>query len=607
MVTPTANAVPSQDPIDLLFNAEALDTIVNSSVLQYTDRLGIPRLTAAGAIARIAGINVRGAWTTATAYAAKDIVSNSGTWYIALDAHTSGATFAGDLSAHWRVYQGVTSADLSDAVTSTKGPALVAFGLAVAYSSGNIGWAVQQMLGTRSFQLFVSSTGSDSNDGLSAGTPFKTLQKALDQLMALGTVGGTRRITLAAGTWSGTDARARLGPLNETEAAPNDDPYQTNGVNSVNYIIIEGPDPGYLPASAPQPTPTAIFSGGGAAAVGLAIEGPIKLLVKNIKFTNFNGSASSGGIIGNGALLRTENVHTDGCFYGVSNTRGRLEVKGGLHANVPTGGAGVRSIFGCKHEIGNQAAGAAGQGPFFSNCDTGILAQEGATGHADYCTFTGCNLGIDCTTNARVNYSGAVFTSCGVGVRTIDAYAFASSATFTSCGENKVTQMHGIDGPRMNYGNSALAMAYLSAPFTHTGNTNSTPVLTMSLGQGDFCPNLNSIRKPQHIDFWAYGTKAGTAGTKQYKLRIGSTLVGSVTVSASETGNWECSGRIVITDSNVQSGFIRHQGHNVVGLVNSATAAEDNAAGALTLGFELQLGNAGDSIVVNNAGFIVWG
>lgn len=142
MVTPTATAVPSQSPVDLLYNAEQLDRIVNSSALTYTDRLGVARKTAAGAAAAISVVNPRGAWATGTLYAPRDIVSNSGTWYIALDTHTSGATFAGDQSAHWRVYQGVISSDLSAA----SGAGLMGFGTSQSYSAGSVGKKLQQIV-----------------------------------------------------------------------------------------------------------------------------------------------------------------------------------------------------------------------------------------------------------------------------------------------------------------------------------------------------------------------------------------------------------------------------------------------------------------------------
>lgn len=129
MTTPTNNPVPSSSPLDLLFNAETMDVVVNSGSLHYTDRFGFQRTTVAGAVASIAAINVRGAWATATSYSPRDVVSNSGTWYIAVTNHTSGATFDGDLAANWRIYQGVTSPDLASELAKYGFPvALAAYG-----------------------------------------------------------------------------------------------------------------------------------------------------------------------------------------------------------------------------------------------------------------------------------------------------------------------------------------------------------------------------------------------------------------------------------------------------------------------------------------------
>lgn len=124
----TTNPVPSADVDDLVFNAQKLDEVINSSSGLYVDRLGVQRLTATGATNRIAALNPRGAWVTATLYQPRDLVLDSGTWYVALDTHTSGATFAGDLAAHWRPEQGVTSADLLDTTTAGKGETKVGQG-----------------------------------------------------------------------------------------------------------------------------------------------------------------------------------------------------------------------------------------------------------------------------------------------------------------------------------------------------------------------------------------------------------------------------------------------------------------------------------------------
>lgn len=115
MTTPTNNPVPSSDPRDLLFNAEVLDVAINSSASEYKDRLGIPRLTLAGAAESIKAFNSRGAWAAATLYAVRDLVLESGTWYVCVAAHTSSGSFAADVSAKWRVHQGLTKTDLADA------------------------------------------------------------------------------------------------------------------------------------------------------------------------------------------------------------------------------------------------------------------------------------------------------------------------------------------------------------------------------------------------------------------------------------------------------------------------------------------------------------
>jgi hypothetical protein len=118
-----------------------MDELVTGSAANYTDRLGVDHLTASGAMARFAALNPRGAWVTATLYQPRDLVLVSGTWYLALDTHTSGATFAGDLSAHWRPEQGVTAADLSNLVSATKGAGQLGLGI-LGYAADTVGGAV---------------------------------------------------------------------------------------------------------------------------------------------------------------------------------------------------------------------------------------------------------------------------------------------------------------------------------------------------------------------------------------------------------------------------------------------------------------------------------
>lgn len=159
--TPTANAVPSNDVADLLFNAEKLDEVINSSALTYDDRLGVERMTVAGAVATLATLNPRGDWATATAYAVKDLAKESGTWYLCVAPHTAGATFAGD-AANWIVWQGgVTVADLADNTSTSKGGWLVGW----FHSFAN---AIGRTLGARNRDTLHLSDAGTTADMLTA-------------------------------------------------------------------------------------------------------------------------------------------------------------------------------------------------------------------------------------------------------------------------------------------------------------------------------------------------------------------------------------------------------------------------------------------------------
>lgn len=138
MTTPSTSPVPSKLPQDLLFNAEKIDEAVNGGSSTYQDRLGRVRMTLTGAVDQIRMIVVRGSWVAATAYSVKDVVLVSGTWYICVQSHVSSAAFATD-SANWRVYQGVTTADLLNNTDPVKGPAGVSFNPTLNYVAGTLG------------------------------------------------------------------------------------------------------------------------------------------------------------------------------------------------------------------------------------------------------------------------------------------------------------------------------------------------------------------------------------------------------------------------------------------------------------------------------------
>lgn len=118
---PTTNPVPSQDPSDLLFNAQKLDEVVSGTSQYYTDRLGVNRRTVEG-INASADVVLGGlGYAPPVAYAAG----------IALTLTTQTVEYAGEVyapkianlpfttttwvsdSAKFRLIQGVSATDLA--------------------------------------------------------------------------------------------------------------------------------------------------------------------------------------------------------------------------------------------------------------------------------------------------------------------------------------------------------------------------------------------------------------------------------------------------------------------------------------------------------------
>jgi hypothetical protein len=94
-------------------DVDHIAAIATSTGLSAVDRLGNAKDTITGAIYKITTFTNRGAWAAATSYAVKDLVSTGGAWYVSVVAHTSSAAFATDSASKWRLYQGVTTGDLS--------------------------------------------------------------------------------------------------------------------------------------------------------------------------------------------------------------------------------------------------------------------------------------------------------------------------------------------------------------------------------------------------------------------------------------------------------------------------------------------------------------
>ncbi len=93
--------------------------IEGTTAITHANGTPVVHLLTAGALAQAGGTG-SGAilpWATGTQYIAGQPVTNGGHTYTANDAHTAGATFAGDLAAHWTLLP-LTAADVGAASTT---------------------------------------------------------------------------------------------------------------------------------------------------------------------------------------------------------------------------------------------------------------------------------------------------------------------------------------------------------------------------------------------------------------------------------------------------------------------------------------------------------
>lgn len=466
--------------------------------------------------------------------------------------------------------------------------------------------------------LYVKAPGGAvDGDGITPDFPLTNLQAALDVLMFRGYVDGAWTIDSPAGTYSGENATGHLGHRNE--ALPPTGAYFRDGVFLRNALLIKGADVGYHPVTNPEPVPTTIFNGAGISN-GLHLEDTDQVVIRDIKFLNYTNSGGS-GILSDNTDIRTENVHTENCWFGISGLNYvRLEIKGGViygNTNTALSRTGIRALFQCKLEIGNQLAGARGQGPRIEANRIGLLAQEGTTGHADFVTFANNGVGLRIPSRSRVNCTGSSFARHLQAIRAdtnSDVFYNPGSVEFftgtaDANTENVIVQTGAIcSGDEIDtYANMGLATDYLNTPYVLTGTTASTPILVKTLQRGYFAPVPTSARKPILIEVVGHGTFTGTGGTKQIKMRMGGSLIGATTTDAGITGPFQFHWVGMLRSPTSQSGSIAVLTHLNPTRVNSANLAIDMNAADVPLQFEAQLANAGDTITIESCVFKTWG
>ncbi len=438
--------------------------------------------------------------------------------------------------------------------------------------------------------LYVSTTGLSTNDGLSVTQPMLLIQDAFDALVNYGPVlDGTWTILPAAGTYTTFGSGTRIAELQ-------------SGLLSLNPIVLAGPTVGHPnePTVLLGPSGTSRVSGN-----GIFITNGSKLFVKNIKAQNFNGIGFSADTQ---CQLKTENAHAFNCgTYGISAiSLCDLVVQGGIIDGFDTTSTGIRSLFVCRHSIGDQVGADIANGPVVQNCEVGFLAQEGSTGHSDYVEYISNTFATKVTVNARVNATGSDFKLNTVALRAelggviLDTDVVLNTDTGNANTDNYRTKSGGTQAVKSIYNTWSVAdLDFIT--FTTAAVTSDQNAKTFVMEAGRWTSVPGPIYQGKAIKLKVSGNITGTAGVKEFRMRIATLLLTGVTVDADAAGFFTFEGTVFLSGSAAQKtimSFTAQDGVQRTEIGYSTTTINTASAIDQDLTFDIQLANAADSVDV---------
>ena len=289
-------------------------------------------------------------------------------------------------------------------------------------------------------KLYVATTGSDSNDGLTPSQPLLTTQAAFDRLKNYGSVlEGNWTIEVAAGTYTA-----------ETYVF---------GLRSRNAITLKGPSVGGHPN-----VPTAFIDGTtpGSRGIGLYFQGYMNVIVQDIKVQNWPAGTGLGIIFDYHCIGYCQNVHTENCGYiGIqASINSRVAISGGIHdgANYNITAYGLSEVT-----IGYGGSAGANR-PIIRNGVVAGVWFAGGFGHLDYCDLQTNPRNIYLTNCSRAHVMGCAMS----GATTADIECAGGSTWYN---DTVVTNTFSSARPYSHLSGSLEQADWYRAQYDKTNNS----------------------------------------------------------------------------------------------------------------------------------------
>jgi len=405
----------------------------------------------------------------------------------------------------------------------------------------------------QSLAIYVATTGSDTNDGLTSSEPTLTIQQAFDNLELYAPLKGSWTIHVAAGTYA------------EAVSLP-------DATTGTEYLIVRGPS-----VATVQTTPTAIIDYPGSGTVGMDLGSRNKVKVQDIKFTDWKGSAVTGLNIDDHSTLWAYNVHCSYCRQGIVANAARLYVQGGILHGVdwttgafPAGGGsvGIVAYAGTVASIGYGGTSAA-TGTIIENfAQAGYEGKSGTHVVSSWVTYQSNEVAVWLYTNSRfddrhniykknelvyLSQKGFISRDSVLGLSEYNfGTTYAQAPSDAGDGNFEIFNFYQYSAEEVFAHPDAIGGLDITKQRQSTEQTGTiASTLTRTLAT-IYAGTLQSGTgtNGKYLEVFLTGASTGAAGTKTVLLKLGGTTVTTLTIP---TGTQTWSARITIWASNTTS------------------------------------------------------